>query len=83
MGLFNSKEQKEKIKEMKKNKIPFCPKCKSQSLQYLERRKMLSASRAVVGAVALGSPCAVVGAVTSSKRKGRMKCLNCGKEWKL
>lgn len=75
MGLFNSKEQKEKIKEMKKNKIPFCPKCKSQSLQYLERRKMLSASRAVVGAV--------VGAVTSSKRKGRMKCLNCGKEWKL
>lgn len=56
---------------MKKNKIPFCPKCKSQSLQYLERRKMLSASRAVVGAV------------TSSKRKGRMKCLNCGKEWKL
>ena len=83
MGLFNSKEQKEKIKEMKKNKIPFCPKCKSQSLQYLERRKMLSAYRAVVGAVALGAPGAVVGAVTSSKRKGRMKCLNCGKEWKL
>lgn len=83
MGLFNSKELKEKIKEMKKNKIPFCPKCKSQSLQYLERRKMLSASRAVVGAVALGAPGAVVGAVTSSKRKGRMKCLNCGKEWKL
>jgi hypothetical protein len=83
MGLFNSKEQKEKIKGMKKNKIPFCPKCKSQSLQYLERRKMLSASRAVVGAVALGAPGAVVGAVTSSKRKGRMKCLNCGKEWKL
>lgn len=44
---------------------------------------MLSASRAVVGAVALGAPGAVVGAVTSSKRKGRMKCLNCGKEWKL
>lgn len=83
MGLFNSKEQKEKIKEMKKNKIPFCPKCKSQSLQYLERRKMLSASRAVVGAVAFSVPGAVVGAVTSSKRKGRMKCLNCGKEWKL
>lgn len=83
MGLFNSKEQKEKIKEMKKNKIPFCPKCKSQSLQYLESRKMLSTSRAVVGAVALGAPGAVVGAVTSSKRKGRMKCLNCGKEWKL
>ncbi len=68
---------------MKKNKIPFCPKCKSQSLQYLERRKMLSASRAIAGAVVLGAPGAVVGAVTSSKRKGRMKCLNCGKEWKL
>ncbi|WP_314971033.1 hypothetical protein [Peptostreptococcus stomatis] len=83
MGLFNSKEQKEKIKEMKKNKIPFCPKCKSQSVQYVERRKLLSASRAVVGAVAFSVPGAVVGAVTSSKRKGRMKCLNCGKEWKL
>ena len=83
MGIFNSKEQKEKIKEMKKNKIPFCPKCKSQSVQYVERRKLLSASRAVVGAVAFSAPGAVVGAVTSSKRKGRMKCLNCGKEWKL
>lgn len=83
MGIFNSKEQKEKIKEMKKNKIPFCPKCKSQSVQYVERRKLLSASRAVVGAVAFSVPGAVVGAVTSSKRKGRMKCLNCGKEWKL
>jgi len=75
-------EEQARIKEMDAQGIPYCPKCKSASVQFLDRRKKLSVGRAVVGS-ALGPAGAVVGALTSNKRKGVMKCLKCGNEWKL
>lgn len=75
-----------RTQQLKKDKIPYCPKCKSTSLQYVERRKQLSIGRGVTGSVIggiVGAPLAgAVGAVTSKKYKGRIKCLNCGKSWK-
>lgn len=81
-------EQEEKINEQIKDfdaqGIPYCPKCKSSSVQYLDRRKRLSVGRAIVGgAVTLNPLGAAVGAVTSKKHNGVMKCLKCGNEWKL
>lgn len=75
-------EEKECIKQMDADGIPYCPKCKSASVQFLDRRKKLSVGRAVVGS-ALGPAGAVVGALTSKKQVGVMKCLKCGNEWKL
>ena len=76
-------EEKERIKQMDSDGIPYCPKCKSASVQYVERRKQLSLGRAAVGGALTGGLGAAVGAVTSNKRKGVMKCLKCGNEWKL
>ena len=76
-------EQKERIKQMDADGTPYCPKCKSASVQYVERRKQLSLGRAAVGGALTGGLGAAVGAVTSNKRKGVMKCLKCGNEWKL
>lgn len=72
-----------RIKEMDAQGIPYCPKCKSASVQYVERRKQLSVGRAVVGGVITGGLGAAVGGVTSKKYNGVMKCLKCGNEWKL
>lgn len=75
--------EKERMRQMDAEGIPYCPKCKSASVQYVERRKQLSLGRAVVGGVLTNGIGAAVGAVTSKKRKGIMKCLKCGNEWKL
>jgi DNA-directed RNA polymerase subunit M/transcription elongation factor TFIIS len=75
--------EKERIATMDAQGIPYCAKCKSQSVQYVERRKQLSVGRAVVGGALTGGLGAVVGAVSSNKHKGVMKCLKCGNEWKL
>ncbi|WP_052233093.1 hypothetical protein [Terrisporobacter othiniensis] len=80
------KEEKERIKNLKKEKIPYCPKCKSTQLT--NTNKKLSAGRAVGGAALLSvlNPVAgiaggVVGAVTSKKRYN--VCMNCGHKWKV
>lgn len=75
-------EEQARLKEMDAQGIPYCPKCKSSSVQYLDRRKKLSVGRAVVGS-AFGPAGTVIGAVTSKKHNGVMKCLKCGNEWKL
>lgn len=75
-------EEKKEIKSLKKQGVPMCPKCNSQSIQYVERRKVLSVGRAVTGGVLFGGIGAGLGAVTSNKRKGFIKCLNCGNTWK-
>lgn len=73
---------KDRIKQMKKEGIAFCPKCKGTSIQYVERRKRLSLGRAATGGVLLGPVGAGVGAITSKKYKGFVKCMNCGHQWK-
>lgn len=74
---------KDKLKEYDKEGIPYCPKCNSTSIQYVERRKKLSVGRALVGGALLGGTGAVLGGLTSKKIKGNLKCLKCGHEWKI
>lgn len=74
--------KRDRIKELKRQGIAYCPKCKGTSIQYMERRKRLSLGRAVTGGVLLGPMGAGVGAITSKKYKGSVKCLNCGHSWK-
>lgn len=77
------KKKKARLKEYDKLGIPYCPKCKSTRVEYIERRKKLSVGRAIVGDVLAGPTGAILGGLTSKKRKGRVKCINCGKEWKI
>nr|DAR08332.1 MAG TPA: Transcription factor S-II (TFIIS) [Caudoviricetes sp.] len=76
-------EFKARLKEYDKLGVPYCPKCKSTRVEYIERRKKLSVGRAIVGDVLAGPTGAILGGLTSKKHKGRVKCLNCGKEWKI
>jgi len=78
--------QKDRLKQLKKEHIPYCPRCKSTNITFIQKR--LSLGRAVVGGAVgslfgpIGSGAGAVLGGTSSK-KGKAKCLNCGKEWKL
>lgn len=83
--------KKERLEQLKRDHVPFCPKCKSTSLTYLDKRKKLSLGRAVVGG-AIGSIAgplgtaagATMGGLSSDKiKKGKVKCLNCGHTWKI
>lgn len=71
--------QEERLKQLKRDSIPYCPKCQSTSLTY--QNKKLSVGRAVTGAVLFGKEGAILGGLSS--KKGEVKCLNCGYKWKL
>lgn len=58
-----------------------CPRCTSNKLQYVERKKV-GIKRAVVGSVIAGPAGAVMGGLTG-KGKGIYKCLNCGNEFEV
>lgn len=84
--------EKQRVKELKREHIPYCPKCHSTSLHYIENRKRLSIGRTIVGGAIEGvltggasfGAGAVLGGLSSSKmKKGQVKCLNCGHTWKL
>lgn len=84
--------ERQRVKELKRERIPYCPKCHSTSLHYIEKRKRLSIGRTIVGGgigailtgglgAAAGS---VLGGLSSNKiKKGKVKCLKCGHTWKL
>jgi len=81
--------ERDRLKQFKKERIPYCPKCHSTSLQYVERRKQLSVGRAIVGGTiaSIIDPVGtgmgmVLGGLSSKKYKGNIKCLNCGHMWK-
>lgn len=71
--------QKDRLKQLKRDHVPYCPKCKSTSLTYTNKK--LSVGRAVTGKLLFGSDGAILGGLTS--KKGYVKCLNCGHQWKL
>lgn len=71
--------QKERVEQLKKDHIPYCPKCKSTSLTF--QNKKLSVGRAAVGGVLAGPVGLAVGGLTS--KKGKVMCMNCGYKWKL
>lgn len=77
--------QKDRLEDLKRDKITFCPKCHSTNLTF--NRKRLSVGRTAVGGglgLMLGPVAAVGGAMMGglTSKKGKLKCLNCGKEWK-
>lgn len=74
--------ERERTAQLDREGVAYCPRCKSTSIQYVERRKRLSVGRAVVGTVLINPLAGAVGAMTSKKYKGRIKCLKCGHEWK-
>lgn len=71
--------ENERIEQLKKDKIPFCPKCHSTSLTYVDKK--LSIGRAIVGGAIIGQTGALLGGLSS--KKGKVKCLNCGNTWKI
>lgn len=71
--------EKARVEQMKKDKIPFCPKCHSTSLTYQDKK--LSIGRAMIGGAIAGGAGAILGGTTS--KKGNLKCLNCGHTWKI
>ncbi len=71
--------EKARVEQMKKDKIPFCPKCHSTSITYQDKK--LSVGRAIVGGAIAGGAGAILGGTTS--KKGNLKCLNCGHTWKI
>jgi DNA-directed RNA polymerase subunit M/transcription elongation factor TFIIS len=75
--------EKEIVSKLEGEGVAYCPKCKSTTLQYVERRKQLSLTRAAVGTALIGPLAGAVGAVTSKKYKGLVKCLKCGHSWKI
>lgn len=78
--------EKERLDQLKRDKIPYCPKCHSTNITFV--KKGVSLGRSVIGG-AIGSVVpgvgtaagALLGGLTGGK--GKVKCLNCGKEWKL
>lgn len=82
--------ERERIKQLKKENIPYCPKCHCTNLQYVENKKRLSIGRTILGG-AVGSLIipgggiagSVLGGLTSKKVKGKVKCLKCGHSWKI
>ncbi|NLY77958.1 MAG: NINE protein [Tissierellia bacterium] len=73
----------ERIQELEKKGVAYCPKYLSTSIQYVDRRKRLSIGRGIVGTAIAGPIGGAVGAMTSKKHYGYVKCLKCGHEWKL
>ncbi|WP_297430613.1 hypothetical protein [Clostridium sp.] len=79
--------QKERLSQLKRDHVPFCPKCKSTNLTFVNKK--LSLGRAVVGGVVGGALTGGLGAAAGatmggvSSKKGKVKCLNCGHTWKI
>lgn len=71
--------QEERLEQLKRDHVPFCPKCKSTQLTFVNKK--LSIGRAILGGAAFGETGAILGGLTS--KKGKVKCLNCGHTWKL
>ncbi len=76
------KREQERIAQLDRERIAYCPRCKSTTIQYVERRKQLSIGRAIIGWI-IAIPAAIIGALTSKRYKGFVKCLKCGHIWKI
>lgn len=71
--------QQERVAQLKRDGVVFCPRCKSTSITY--QSKKLSLGRASVGGVLAGGAGAILGG--QSSKKGYNKCMNCGHKWKI
>lgn len=75
----NSQIQEQgRLKELKKEEIPYCPKCHSTSVTLTDKK--LSIGKALVGGILAGEVGAVLGGLSS--KKVILVCMNCGHKWK-
>lgn len=70
--------EEKKLENLRKQGIPYCPKCHSTSLT--TTNKKLSVGRAAVGGALLGGTGAILGGLTS--KKVELLCMNCGYKFK-
>lgn len=77
-SIQEKREEKYRLQELDKQKIPYCPKCHSTSLTTTDKK--LSVSRALVGGTIAGGAGAVLGGLSS--KKVLLVCMNCGYKWK-
>ncbi|WP_052447238.1 hypothetical protein [Clostridium polynesiense] len=73
-----SDERIQKVKDMKKAGIVFCPKCHSTSITTTDKK--LSLGRTLAGGVLAGEVGAILGGLSS--KKVLLLCMNCGHKWK-
>ncbi len=78
--------EKERVKELKESKTPFCPKCHSTALT--ADKKGYGIGKGVIGGlagVAIGGPVGLIGLTAGNigSKKVRVTCMNCGKQFYL
>lgn len=72
-------EEKQRLNELEKQGVVYCPKCHSTSITYIDKK--LSIGRALAGGAIAGDTGAILGGLSS--KKGKVKCLKCGHTWKI
>lgn len=75
---LKEQQEKNKVNELKKDKIPFCPKCHSTSLT--AQKKGFGLLKGAIGVATLGAY--GVTAAGIGKNKIILTCLNCGYQFK-
>lgn len=70
--------QKDRLEQLKRDHIPYCPKCHSTSLT--ANKKGFGIGKAAAGAIVAGPYGLLAGGVGS--RKVTITCLNCGHKFK-
>lgn len=80
------KAERERVKQLERDKIPMCPKCKSTSLT--ANKKGYGIGKGVVGGLvgtAVAGPVGLLGLTAGNigAKKVRVTCLNCGNQFYL
>lgn len=75
---LEEREFKDRIKQMDKDGIVYCPKCYSTNIT--SNKKGFSVGKAAVGAIATGGIGLLAGGI--GKNKIELTCLKCGHQWK-
>ena len=74
----DQQELKDRIKQMDKDGIVYCPKCYSTNIT--SNKKGFGVGKAAVGAIATGGIGLLAGGI--GKNKIDITCLKCGHKWK-
>lgn len=75
---LEKQELKDRIKQMDKEGIVYCPKC--YSTQVTANKKGIGLGKATVGGLVAGPVGLLAGGI--GRKKIKVTCLKCGNEWK-